>query len=111
MCGAGARDSGWFDLGIFFLYFLLTVTLSNLIESKGRTDGVRGDLSEKIFSVFRRDGSEKDGASVGLVGEEAEGIRGGKSACEKMGTAFSSEPNTISSHIGGTRGEVLEEGR
>ena len=72
---------------------------------------MRGDLSEKIFSVLRRDGSEKDGASVGLEGEEAEGIRGGKSACEKRGTVLSSEPETIPSHIEGSRGEVLEEGR
>ena len=50
---------------MFFLDFL-TVTFSNLIESKGRVDGEMGDLSEKISRAFRREGSLKEGEEIGL---------------------------------------------
>ena len=100
------------------------VTFSNLIESKGRTEGVSGDLSEKMFSVFRRDGSENDGASIGLRGKGTEGgaggTSGGKSACEKRGWILSTGLETVST-IGQVQvledrwiesgGQVLEERR
>ena len=48
------------------------VTFSNLIESRGRTDGVWGVLSEKMSKDFYSDGSEKNGESTGLRGGEIE---------------------------------------
>ena len=48
------------------------VTSLNLIDSKGKVDGERGVLSEKIGSADNRVGSWKAGASGG-VGEECNG--------------------------------------
>ena len=76
------------DKGGFF-FFLLMVTFSKRIESSGKTEGVRGVLSEKMFKVLWSDGSEKEGASVGLCGGEADRVpeceSGGKSLDENKG--------------------------
>ena len=60
------------------------VTFSKRMESRGKTEGERGVLSEKICKEFCKVGSEKDGASVGLRGEESRAgmveTSGGKSA-------------------------------
>ena len=60
------------------------VTFSKRMESRGKTEGERGVLSEKICKEFCKAGSENDGASVGLRGERSRaGIvetSGGKSA-------------------------------
>ena len=72
----------------FLDFFLLIVTFSNLIESRGRIEGDRGFLSEKMFKDFCKDGSEKEGEVTGLSGETGVGpafTSGGKSASEKRG--------------------------
>ena len=69
VCGAGAEDSGRVAFGFLF-FFPLMVTFSKRMESRGKTEGERGVLSEKICKEFCKVGSEKDGASVGLRGEE-----------------------------------------
>ena len=60
------------------------VTFSNRMDSRGKTEGERGVLSEKICKEFCKEGSEKDGASVGLQGEDTMAgmvdTSGGKSA-------------------------------
>ena len=56
----------------FFLAFLI-VTFSNLIESKGRVDGERGDLADKIERDFISAGSEKAGEFRGLLGCQSVG--------------------------------------
>ena len=65
------------------------VTFSKRMESRGKTEGERGVLLEKICNVLWSAGSEKDGASVGLCGVELEVgfvvTRGGKSAGVKSG--------------------------
>ena len=74
-------------------FFRLIVTFSNRIESRGRTDGERGVLSEKILKDFFKEGSAKEGESAGLLWGEPEvwGLiwpemeRGGKSASENRG--------------------------
>ena len=69
-------------------FFLLIVTFSKRMESRGRTEGDRGVLSEKMLKDFCKDGSKKDGEVTGLCGdkgEEPEVTRGGKSASEKRG--------------------------
>ena len=82
VCGAGAEDSGRVGLG--FLFFLpLMVTFSKRMESRGKTEGERGVLSEKICRELCKEGSENDGASVGLHGEDTKAgeveTSGGKS--------------------------------
>ena len=72
---------GFFDL-------LLIVTFWKRMESKGRTEGERGVLSEKISSEDCREGLAKDGVEVGLQGgdkaEEGLGLgSGGKYASVK----------------------------
>ena len=58
------------------------VTLSNLMESRGRVEVERGDLSVNMESKLRRVGSEKEGKLGGLsnldFGGEATLERGGK---------------------------------
>ena len=49
------------------------VTFLNRIESKGKVEGDKGILSEKIERVVRREGSRKARASGGLD-EEFNGI-------------------------------------
>ena len=44
------------------------MTFSNLMDPKGRVEGERGDLSKKMSSAFRREGSLKEGEEVGLCG-------------------------------------------
>ena len=48
-----------------FLDFLMVTSL-NRIESKGKVEGDKGVLSEKIDRAVRREGSWKAGASGGL---------------------------------------------
>ena len=59
------------------------VTLSKRIESRGKTEGEMGVLSENMFNDFCKDGSEKEGLFTGLTGGDTvrgtEGARGGKS--------------------------------
>ena len=70
------------------------MTFSKQIESRGRTEGERGVLSEKIFKDFFKEGSAKEGEAAGLLGDEPKdrGLvwpdegRGGKSASENRGT-------------------------
>ena len=72
----------------FFDFFFLIVTFSNLMDSRGRTDGERGDLSEKMFRVFFKEGSEKEGEMTGLGGETElcpALSSGGKSSSENRG--------------------------
>ena len=76
--------------GLFILFFLLIVTFSNRIESRGRTEGERGVLSEKILRYFCKEGSTKDGEATGLRGGEPNGegpelTSGGKCASENRG--------------------------
>ena len=44
-----STESRW---GLVDFFFLLIVTFSNRIESRGRTEGDRGVLSEKILNDF-----------------------------------------------------------
>ena len=46
------------------------MTFSNLMESKGRVEGEMGDLSEKMSSAFRSEGSLNEGEEVGLCWEK-----------------------------------------
>ena len=60
------------------------------MESRGRTEGERGVLSEKIFRVFCKEGSTKDGEVTGLRSgvpkvKWPEVARGGKSEFVKRG--------------------------
>ena len=58
------------------------------MDSRGRTKGERGGLSEKMFRDFFKEGSEKEGELTGLRGEMGVGpvlSRGGKSASKKRG--------------------------
>ena len=48
------------------------MTFSNRIESKGRIEGDRGVLSEKIFKAFFKEGSAKEGEEAGLKDGEPE---------------------------------------
>ena len=71
-------------------FFLLIVTFSNLIESSGRTVGERGVLSEKMFRVFCKEGSLKEGEIVRLWGGilKFDGplfVKGGKSSLVNKG--------------------------
>ena len=43
------------------------VTFSNRMDSRGKIEGERGVLSEKIFRIFCKEGSEKDGDVTGLI--------------------------------------------
>ena len=66
------------------------MTFSNLIESSGRTEGERGVLSEKMFRVFCKEGSLKDGEIAGLRGgvstvDDPLFIKGGKSSSVNKG--------------------------
>ena len=65
--GVGTRstESRW---SLFNFFFLLIVTFSNRIESRGRTEGERGVLSEKILRDFCKEGSTKEGEAAGLRG-------------------------------------------
>ena len=87
--GAGkmSTESRW---GLINFFFLLIVTFSNRIESRGRTEGERGVLSEKILRDFCKEGSTKEGEVAGLRGGEPNGggpemARGGKYASENRG--------------------------
>ena len=62
------RPEGPETLEVLFLLVFLIITFSNMIESKGSVEGEIGDLSEKIVSVFNREGSVKEGEVVGLSG-------------------------------------------
>ena len=53
-------------------FFHLIVTFSKSIESRGRTEGERGVLSEKILNDFFKEGSAKEGEAVWLVEGEPE---------------------------------------
>ena len=66
------------------------MTFSKQMESRDRTEGDRGVLSENIFREFCKAGSAKEGEVTGLWGGEpkVEGpmlISGGKSKSEKRG--------------------------
>ena len=53
------------------------------MESRGRTEGDSGVLSEKILKEFYKDGSENEGEETGLCGDKFARpalTRGGKSA-------------------------------
>ena len=74
-------------------FFHLIVTFSKRIESRGRTEGESGVLSEKILKYFCKEGSAEEGEAAGLREGEPEdpGLawtevdRGGKSASENRG--------------------------
>ena len=58
------------------------------MESRGRTEGESGVLSENILKDFCKDGSEKEGEVTGLCGGKGVGpeeTRGGKSASVNKG--------------------------
>ena len=57
---------------MLFLSFQI-VTLSDLIESRGKMEGESSGLSEIMASDLRRVGSEKDGVVKGLLGESVIG--------------------------------------
>lgn len=84
------RDEGM----CLFFFFLWMVTFSKRMESRGKTEGEMGVLSEKMSSDFCNDGSEKEGQSTGLRGCDVtrgiDGLRGGKSDSEKRGGSGSS---------------------
>ena len=77
-------------------FFRLIVTFSKRIESRGRTEGERGVLSENIFKYFCKEGSTKEGEAAGLREGEPEdwGLdwpevdNGGKSASENKGATI-----------------------
>ena len=76
--------------GLVDFFFLLIVTFSNRMESRGRTKGESGVLSEKNFKVFCKEGSVKDGEVTRLCGgvpkvEWPKVTRGGKSESVKRG--------------------------
>lgn len=56
----------------FFFFPLLIVTFSNLMDSRGRTDGDNGVLSMKMLRDFRKPGSAKEGEWTGLRRGESE---------------------------------------
>ena len=58
------------DKGGNFLFFFRIVTFSKCMESKGRTDGERGVLAEKISKETCKDGSAKEGEVTRLRGGE-----------------------------------------
>ena len=54
--------------GDFVLFFLLIVTFSKWMESRGRIEGDKGVLSEKISKDFCKARSAKEGDETGLWG-------------------------------------------
>ena len=53
------------------LFSLRIVTFLKQIYSRGRVEGEIGSLSVKIESEFKSEGSNKEGASLGLEGKVA----------------------------------------
>ena len=60
----GAEAESNVSEGAFF--FFLIVTFSNLMESRGRTEGESGVLAENISKDFCSEGSTKEGEDTGL---------------------------------------------
>ena len=80
------------------------------MESRGRVEGRRGHLSEKMEMDLRREGSMKDGESIGLVCKGSIGSgevlrRGGKSSKEKGGGV--SIVDKGSKVVGANKGKLL----
>ena len=78
------KSVGGLEGGLVFLD-LRMVTFSNLMESMGRVEGKRGDLSKNTERGLRSEGSIKEGESLGLANEGSTGlgevlVRGGKSS-------------------------------
>ena len=87
------------------------VTFSNLMESRGKVEGERGDLSEKMERDLRREGSMKEGESIGLVGKGSTCLgevlkREGKSSKEKGGRVFKVDKR--SEAVGVDKGKLLK---
>ena len=89
------------------------VTFSNLIESKGKTEGEIGDLSMNISKALRRVGSSKEGVVKGLPGGAIQGgdvewVRGGKFSRLKGGGGVTTRRGVCEGDRGSTTNSLRD---